>query len=342
MSDMDAALQHSLNPCITLGIKASSQMVVVLRDFLDYWYLQMSQTPGSSKYSEFLKTNKGAYFKDEMQFANVVFNLHQADIYREPVSKEERTMLQKMCRKMGIDYSLAKRPSNLEALVAKKYVYNQDLSKHEEKLVNAFICLDKNGNPVFEMEDKDGNRVPKIRDDEYLLTISEKDLPKWDYICTNLEAVGKRTLADLTRDSKAKETILANFEKNADPLAKEDPSTTDQPVKAESKEALETQAVDEMEPRLTFKIPKSRIIQEEKSNEKPIRITVKVTDQDFIMLPIRFCKPDDEKSYLVTIPESYPVEIISNKGQPIQRPVKDLVHQIPVTRSKEKTKEISR
>ncbi len=223
MSDLDSTLQQGLTPCITLGIQIGSQVVVVLRNFLDYWYLQLSQTDGSEKYANFLKESKGAYFKDELEFAAVAFDLHKSNIYREPVSKEERLMLQKMCRKMGIDYKgayfkdelefaavafdlhksniyrepvskeerlmlqkmcrkmgidycLAKRPGNLDELITKKYVLNQSLSPQEEKLVNAFLCLDEKGNPIFETEDRNGHKIPKVRDDAYLLTIAEKDL----------------------------------------------------------------------------------------------------------------------------------------------------------------------
>ena len=315
MSDLDSTLQQGLTPCITLGIQIGSQVVVVLRNFLDYWYLQLSQTDGSEKYATFLKESKGAYFKDELEFAAVAFDLHKSNIYREPVSKEERLMLQKMCRKMGIDYCLAKRPGNLDELITKKYVLNQSLSPQEEKLVNAFLCLDEKGNPIFETEDRNGHKIPKVRDDAYLLTIAEKDLPKWDLICTHLEAIGKRTLEDLTRDVKVKETVEANLAK-------------DQKHPKQEK----TQSVEQRDRMLSLYVPKTKAIQEKETDSSEQTVKIRITGQDYIIIPAAFVKlSEDKKGYEIEIPETMEVTVITG-GKAVQRPVKDIQHLIPVPR----------
>ena len=312
MSDLDAALKQSVTPCITLGIQASSQLITVLRDFLDYWYLTAMQTAGSEKYSEFLKQGKGAYFRDEMEFAKVTFDLHKSDLYREPVSKEERAMLAKMCQKMGVDYCLAKRPQILEELITRKYVDHQPLSPQEEKIVNAFICLNEKGEPVFETEDKNGNRIPMIRNDEYLLTIAENDLPKWDLICTYLESVGKRSLEGILRDVKVQETIRAQ-------QAKEQKEISQGPeIGSET---------------VSFFIPKSRIIPEKNPDVPSETVKIRVTAQDYIIIPAHALKDaDDDKGCEIVLPESYEVTIVS-ANKTYKRPIADIPQLIPVQRT---------
>lgn len=328
MSDLDGMIQQSITPCITLGIQAGSSLIVVLRDFLDYCYLKASQVNGEVKYGEFLKDNKGSYFKDELEFANVTFDLHNSNLYREPVSKEERAMLQKMCKKLGIDYCLAKRPGNLEDLVSKKYVQHQPLSPEEEKIVNAFLYLDASGKPVFETESKDGHRIPKIRDDAYLLTIAEKDLPKWDLICTNLETTGKRSLGDLTRSLKVKQ-VIENQEKAAE---KTSPAKDTGIGKQEKKQEKNPTS----ERILSFRIPKSKAVVEQEKVNSEVTIKVKVTSQDYIYIPLRFVRYlDDEKhsEIIVSIPENYEITVVAGKAKPVQRQIKDLSHMIPVQRT---------
>lgn len=219
MSELDHALANASQSVITIGIKAGSQLVVALRDFLNFWY--MNANDGPAKYKETLKATKGAAFRDEVQFANVTFNEKGSDLMREPVSKDERALIARMCKREGMDYCLAKRPPHLENLLEAKYIQGVKLSPQQEKMLNAFICFDPQGKPVFETEVK-GHRVPKLRDDQYLLTIAEKDLPKWDHICTLLEVSGKRSIRDIARDIQARDAIEKAAETpSADPKTKQ-------------------------------------------------------------------------------------------------------------------------
>ncbi len=207
MSDLDHAVAHTTQNIITIGIKTGTQLVVVLRDFLNYWYL--TSRDGSQKYQEVLRENKGVFFRNEMELVNLASS-RGSDVIREPVSKEERSMIARMCKKEGIDYCLAKRPPDLDKLVEAKYIQGKTLSPQQEKLLNAFICFDQEGKPLFETE-MNGHRVPKLRDDQYLLTIAEKDLPKWDHICTALEVRGKRAIRDIARDIQTREAIETSW-----------------------------------------------------------------------------------------------------------------------------------
>lgn len=323
MSELDHALANASQSVITIGIKAGSQLVVALRDFLNFWY--MNANDGPAKYKETLKATKGAAFRDEVQFANVTFNEKGSDLMREPVSKDERALIARMCKREGMDYCLAKRPPHLEKLLEAKYIQGVKLSPQQEKMLNAFICFDPQGKPVFETEVK-GHRVPKLRDDQYLLTIAEKDLPKWDHLCTLLEVSGKRSIRDIARDIQARDAI----EKAAE-TPSTDPKTKQPEKKNEKKPAKESEPVR----MLRFSLPKKQT----EDNEKPKDyIVVKVSAQDQILIPVQYIVTSTADEYVLEIPDDVHVEV-RNGDRVTKKPVKEVKsYMVPVTQSKSQDK----
>ncbi len=201
-----------------------------------------------------------------------------------------------------------------------------------------------------------------MRDDAYLLTIAEKDLPKWDLICTHLEAIGKRTLEDLTRDVKVKETVEANLAKDQKHPKQEKTQAVEQrdrmlslyvPKTIEDltrdvkvKETVEanlakdqkhpkqekTQAVEQRDRMLSLYVPKTTAIQEKETDSSEQTVKIRITGQDYIIIPAAFVKlSEDKKGYEIEIPETMEVTVITG-GKAVQRPVKDIQHLIPVPR----------
>lgn len=151
-----------------------------------------------------------------------------------------------------------------------------------------------------------------IRDDEYLLTIAEKDLPKWDLICTHLESVGKRSLEGILRDVKVQETIRAQQAK-------------------EQKEI--SQGTEKGPETVSFFIPKSRIIPEKNPDVPSETVKIRVTAQDYIIIPAHALKDaDDDKGCEIVLPESYEVTIVS-ANKTYKRPIADIPQLIPVQRT---------
>lgn len=327
MSDRDHAVAHTTQNVITIGIKTGAQLVVVLRDFLNWWYL--SSRDGSQKYHEALKASKGFFFRNEMDLVNRASS-RGSDIFREPVSKEERSMIARLCKKEGLDYCLAKRPPDLEKLAEAKYIQGQSLSLQQEKLLNAFLYFDQNGKPLFQTELK-GHRVPKLRDDQYLLTIAEKDLPKWDHICTALEVGGKRTIHDITRDIQARNAIEKAYSpKLPDGSRQQDP---------ERSRNTNFNARD-LEPvrKLNFGIPKDRTAEEPASDS----IVVQITHQDQILIPVKYVKNRLKDRYEIEIPSNSHV-LIRNDGKVTTRSIQEVQSYIaaipqPTQVRQEKTK----
>lgn len=321
MSELDHALANASQSVITIGIKAGTQLVVALRDFLNYWY--MTSNDGPAKYKETLKQSKGAAFRDEVQFANVAFNVKNSDIVREPVSKDERALIARMCQREGMDYCLAKRPPNLEKLLEAKYIGGAVLSPQQEKMLNAFICFDPQGNPVFEEEVK-GHRVPKLRDDQYLLTIAEKDLPKWDHLCTLLEVSGKRSIRDITRDIQAKEAIVQTADSHADR-----PEPNQHMHKSDKKKESEPVLL------LRFSLPSKKIEEDTESKEY---VVVNISARDQILIPIGYVVTSTADEYVLEIPEDAPVEI-RNGERVTKRPVQEVKsYLVPVAQQKTQDK----
>lgn len=181
-----------------IGVSAGTSLTRALRDFLTaVKYANVKY--GEKHYKDFLKGEKGHQFRKEDNFINFTMNTRKSDIARESVTVEEKNFIKDRCAKLGIDYQLASRPPNLEKLVERKFLNGEELSAQEEKLVQAFTIRDGNGKLVM---NPDHPKLPLLKKDEYLLTIAEKDLPKWEVICMHLERKRDISLQRKARNAK--------------------------------------------------------------------------------------------------------------------------------------------
>lgn len=194
-----------------IAIDATSNIAKALRNFLTamkYSY----QTYGEKEYKNYLKESKGHFFKNEMDFVHVTMDKKQSDVERMAVTDEDRKIIEKYTRRMGIDYCLIKRPNDLDRLIEKKFINGEELNSNEEKIVRAFTFRDNNGKTIMDPENP---KKPLVNDAAYMLTIATKDLNKWEYITRELEIRSHNPpLKQRLKDAKVMKRTYEKFVQN--------------------------------------------------------------------------------------------------------------------------------
>lgn len=182
-----------------ISIDATSNIARALRQCLTAVKYSF-QEYGEDHYKNYLKETKGHRFKNWIDFAHYTFDKKESDVTRMPVTKKDRDIIEKLTKRMGIDYCLMKRPPDLDSLIQRKFENGETLSSEEEKLVNSFIQRNDKGEVLMNPENP---KMPLVKDAEYVLVIAEKDLPKWEIICRELEVLSHTpTLGDRLKNSK--------------------------------------------------------------------------------------------------------------------------------------------
>lgn len=178
--------ESSKNTMVALfhvGIDASTNIARCLRQFLAaVRYANISY--GESHYVDFFKENQGHKFKDELNFIHVAYDVKKSDVERFPVTVKDRNIIEKYAHRLNIDYSLVRKPEDLDEIIQRKYKFKMPLTAMEEKLVRAFTFRDLNGNVIMDPENP---KIPLINSAEYMLTIASTDLNKWELITRELE-----------------------------------------------------------------------------------------------------------------------------------------------------------
>lgn len=182
-----------------ISIDATSNIARALRQCLTAVKYSF-QEYGEDHYKNYLKASKGHRFKNWIDFAHYTFDKKESDVTRLPVTKKDRDIIEKLTKRMGIDYCLMTRPSDLDSLIQRKFENGETLSDEEVKLVNSFVQRDDKGNVLMDPENP---KRPLVKDAEYVLVIAETDLPKWEIICRELEVLSHTpTLGDKLKTSK--------------------------------------------------------------------------------------------------------------------------------------------
>lgn len=159
-----------------IGINAGETLLEAIGNFLGaVKYANYQYAEG--RYKDFLK-ERGYKFRKDINLVRVA-TAQEVEVHRVAVTQEDRKLLEQLSKKYGLDYSLQRRPDNLEELARKKYVFRQELSPSEERMLHAFTVRDPYGKPV---RDPNNPGLPLLSKAEYVFGCSETQL-------ANLEAV---------------------------------------------------------------------------------------------------------------------------------------------------------
>lgn len=200
---IDNEVRQSFGPTISILVRAGTTVLTALRDFLNAYYLA-HLAHGDQVYNNVLngKRQHGHEFKNAEKFEE--FNLIEKNARTGSfgLDKKDREFIAAECKRMNVNYCLAKRPKNFETLYDRKFNLGEDLSVKEQRMLDTFLrrspIFDENGEPKVDQRGmpimtyklgKDGK--PQIIEGEYILQISESDIPKWEHICRKMEARGR-------------------------------------------------------------------------------------------------------------------------------------------------------
>lgn len=197
---IDNEVKHAAGSSITIAVQAGTSVVKALRDFLNAFYLaQLAH--GDSVYYNVLhgKRHYGSQFKKESSLEELNLLSKDSRTMKIGIHDEDRKFIQRECKKMNVNYFLAKRPANLEQLYQEFVSEPGSVTGKDGELLDKFLLkeprLDEHGNLVLNkrglpiMDLKIGaDRKPVLIDAEHLLAFAECDIPKWEYICRKLEA----------------------------------------------------------------------------------------------------------------------------------------------------------
>lgn len=182
MADSGYMTKELMQGLVTIGWSIGTSLTHILRDAI--WQLKIaSEKTGENAYKDYLRTNKGKKFSDEIDFIRVA-EQKKSDIVKASVSKDDVLFLQKTCQRYGVDFHLRTRPENLQELFDRKYKNGEILTARDSDVLKAFILTDPQGNEVMDPKNPD---FPLLKNDDYLLTFRSTDINKWEIICEKLE-----------------------------------------------------------------------------------------------------------------------------------------------------------
>lgn len=180
MSSVENSSKSIAMSMFYIGINAGETLVDSIGKFLSaVKYANYQYAEG--RYQDFLKV-RGAKFRSDANLVRVAIG-QGVDVHRVAVTQEDRRLLEHLSKKYGLDYSLQRRPDNLEELAKKKYIFRQELTPAEEKMLHAFTVRDQYGKPVKDLK-KPG--VPLLSKAEYVFGCSETQLRNLEVVYTEL------------------------------------------------------------------------------------------------------------------------------------------------------------
>ncbi|WP_290148275.1 hypothetical protein [Dubosiella newyorkensis] len=217
--------KQAIGPTISIVVRTGTSVLAALRDFLNAYYLA-HLSHGDKVYDNVVNSKRhyGKEFKSAEKFEEYNLLEKNARTGSFAMEKKDRDFIAEECKRMDVNYCLAKKPKNFDKLYDRKFNLGEELTKKEEQILDMFLrrepILDEKGQPVRDQRGiekmaykmgRDGK--PQKIEGDYILQISESDIPKWEYICRKLEARGRAHQPLKTKLQNLKVAALRRQEK---------------------------------------------------------------------------------------------------------------------------------
>ena len=164
-------IKQKVDMIVIVGLEINDSISKALRTFFDtFKYAELNK--GDSFLNPY-KDFEGKYFKDEGQF--ILYNKSKGnyDLTNIAVDDSEIKMFLKICKEYGVDVLYMQRPENLEELFHKSQ-RGEPLSDNQQKIVDAFVIKDSNGEP-------------RLKSDASLICFNVKDFDVMERVLDKLE-----------------------------------------------------------------------------------------------------------------------------------------------------------